>query len=183
MSSAYTVLNPGFGGSVMDETTIPYSGTVYEDRRRARIILAGDTQEKIVQVKNDTATGSEYAIVTREIPTWQQSLTYEYGDANIAKGNPETSVVSYAVPSGYAYFFTGLNGSASAVGIFRGYLDGNQFCQMRNNITNLNVNMNSTIPLVRANPNSVVEIKAENLSVLSSESFEATMYGFTTPLS
>jgi hypothetical protein len=182
MSSAYTVLNPGFGGSVMDETTIPYSGSVYEDRRRARIILAGDTQDKLVQVKNGTLTGNEYALTTREIPTWQQSLTYEYGDANIAKGNPETAVVSYTVPSGKMYYFTGLNGSAAAVGVFRGYLDGNQFCQMRNNITNLNVNMNSSIPLIKANPSQVVSIKAENLSTLSSESFEATMYGFTMPL-
>jgi hypothetical protein len=167
----------------MDETTIPYSGTVYEDRRRARIILAGDTQEKIVQVKNDTATGSEYAIVTREIPTWQQSLNFQYGDANISKSNPETTVVSYTVPSGQSYFFTGFNGSASAVGVFRGYINGSQFVQMRNNITNLNVNMNSTIPLVRATPNQTVEIKAENLSTISSESFEATMYGFTNPSS
>lgn len=182
MSTAYTVLNPGFGGSVMDETSIPYSGTVYEDRRRARIILAGDTQEKIVQVKDSTATGSEYAIVTREIPAWQQSLTYEYGDANISKSNPETTVSTYTVPSGHMYFFTGFNGSASAVGAFRAYLDGSQFCQMRNNITNLNVNLNSAVPLVKASPNSVVEVKATNLSTVSSESFEVTMYGFTMPL-
>ena len=183
MSSAYTVLNPGFGGSVMDETTVPYSGTVYEDRRRARVILAGDTQDKLVEVKNAQITGNEYAIATREIPTWQQSLNFQFGDANISKNNPETTVVSYTVPSGQSYFFTGLNGSAAAVGVFRGYINGNQFIQMRNNITNLNVNMNSTIPVVRATPTQTVEIKAENLSTLSSESFEATMYGFTTPLS
>lgn len=181
MTNEFTVLNIGVGGSVMDETGIVYSGALYEDRRRARVVIAGDDIDKLADIRNIGVTGNEYAMTTRNIPAWYQTLTYSYGNANISKNDAETEVLNYTVPSGQTFFFTGLNCSADTVGVFRSYIDGNQFTQLRNNITNLNATMNSAIPLVSASANSVFSVKAENLSTLSSDTFEVSIFGFTLP--
>lgn len=66
MSDAFTTLNPGAGGSNIDEESVTY-GAAPTDRRRARVILAGAGLLEIAEVKNaePAPAGTEYGILAR----------------------------------------------------------------------------------------------------------------------
>ena len=180
----FTQLNIGYDGNFMDETGITYpDGPV--DRRRARVVVAGDDIDKLADVVNTQLAGTEYALPVRVITPWQNALLYEFGYTNISRTDPETDVVVFNVPADTKFFMTGLNCSAESVGIFKVYVDngaGNQqVLQFRNNVTNLNVLANSNMPYIQANAGDVVTITATNTTTPAAHSFEATLLGYTQP--
>jgi hypothetical protein len=181
----FTQLNIGYDGNFMDETGITYPNGP-TDRRRARVVIAGNDIDKLADVVNTQLTGTEYALPVRVITQWQTALLYEFGYTSLANSDPETDVVTYVVPSGQSFYMTGLNCSADSVGIFRVYIDsgsGNQqVLQFRNNITNLNVVVSSSMPMFMANDGDTVTVTATNTTTPASNSFEATLIGYTQPV-
>ena len=65
MADAYTVLNPGVGGDVMDETGFSY-GSAPLVRKRPRVVLTGEGVDDIVDTTDGLPTGLERGIVVRE---------------------------------------------------------------------------------------------------------------------
>lgn len=188
-SNAFTTLNQGFGGSIMDETSITYpSGPT--DRRRARVNIAGDDVDKLADVRNAQITGAEYGLTTRPIPVWFDNLTFEYGEGDVANSDPETTITEYVVPADTNFFLTGISCSAETVGAFRLYVNSGvsdvQVMQFRNSIANLNVYISTGIPILKGTTSgatvTTIKIKAENLSTSLSSRFEGTLIGFTTPI-
>lgn len=188
-SNAFTTLNQGFGGSIMDETSITYPSSPV-DRRRARVNIAGDDVDKLADVRNSQTTGTEYALATRPIPIWFDNLTFDYGEADIANSDPETTITEYTVPASTNFFLTGISCSAETVGAFRLYINTGasdlQVMQFRNSIANLNVYMSTGVPILKGTTSgatvTTIKIKAENISSSLSSRFEGTLMGFTVPI-
>lgn len=65
MSDAYTELNPGIGGDIMDETAVTY-GVAPLTRKRPRVVITGEGLDDIVDTTNLTPTGLERGLVTKE---------------------------------------------------------------------------------------------------------------------
>jgi hypothetical protein len=183
----YTQLNIGYDGNFMDETGITYNvPNEPQDRRRARIVVAGNDIDKLADVVNTQLAGTEYALPVRIIAPWQNAMLFEFGFTNISRADPETDVVVYNVPAGSKFLMTGLNCSAESVGIFKVYIDNGtgpeQVLQFRNNVTNLNVLVSSSMPLLQANAGDVVTVTASNTTTNTAHSFEGTLIGYTQPL-
>jgi hypothetical protein len=190
MVTKFTTLNPGSGGSVMDETGIVYSSPGEPtDRRRARVVVAGEGSDELASCKNTQNTGTEYGLTTRPIPVWFDDLTFQYGSANLTGTDPETSLVEYTIPTGFTFFMTGLNCTSLGInGAYRVYLNtGATDQQVLQFITTAsggyNVVYNSSVPMVRGVATNIIKIKATNLITSSAVStpFEATLLGFLVP--
>lgn len=65
MSDAYTELNPGIGGDIMDETAVTY-GVAPLTRKRPRVVITGEGLDDIVDTTDVTPTGLERGLVTKE---------------------------------------------------------------------------------------------------------------------
>ncbi len=65
MSDDYTILNPGQGGDVMDETAVTYA-TSPTIRKRPRVVITGEGLDDIVDTGTDIPIGTERGLVTRE---------------------------------------------------------------------------------------------------------------------
>jgi hypothetical protein len=182
----FTQLNIGVDGNFMDETGITYppgSGPV--DRRRARVVIAGDDIDKLAEVSTTQLSGTEYALSVRTIEPWQGGMTYEFGFATIAKADPEQELVSFTVAPSTTFYLTGLNCSADGVGLFRVYIDNgitnSQALQFRNNVTNYNILVNSNMPMLQVEAGSTLTVTAKNTTTASNANFEATIMGYTQP--
>src|SRR5260221_12947722 len=66
MPDAYTELNPGAGGSDMDEEGVTY-GAAPTLRRRARVVIAGALQAAVSAVLNTDPALTDYGLVTRRV--------------------------------------------------------------------------------------------------------------------
>jgi len=65
MADAYTVLNPGVGGDVMDETGVSY-GSAPLVRKRPRVVLTGEGIDDIVDAKGTLPNNEDIGLVVRE---------------------------------------------------------------------------------------------------------------------
>ncbi len=74
MSDAYTTLNPGLNGTNIDETGLTYP-TNPTDRRRQRIILAGENIDELVDVTDTDAPADSFGLVVRNIPSGIQEVS------------------------------------------------------------------------------------------------------------
>lgn len=182
----FTQLNLGVDGNIMDETGITYTVPGEPtDRRRARVVVAGDDIDKLADVRDTQNTGGEYALTVRVIEPWQGGLFAEFGFATLTNANPLTELVSYTVPVGSRFYLTGINCSADAVGVFKVLVDDgtgeSQVLQFRNNVTNYNVIASSSMPMIQVDAGSVVYLKAANTTTPSAATFEGTLLGYTQP--
>jgi len=65
MADAFTVLNPGVGGDVMDETGVSY-GSAPLVRKRPRVVLTGEGIDDIVDAKGTLPNNEDIGLVVRE---------------------------------------------------------------------------------------------------------------------
>lgn len=72
MSDNYTILNPGAGGDVMDETGVSYA-TAPLVRKRPRVVITGEGIDDIVDTTNLIPSGAERGMVTKEGTRGQQT--------------------------------------------------------------------------------------------------------------
>lgn len=72
MSDNYTILNPGVGGDVMDETGVSYA-TAPLVRKRPRVVITGEGIDDIVDTTDLIPSGTERGLVTKEGSRGQQT--------------------------------------------------------------------------------------------------------------
>ena len=178
MSNQFTELNPGSGGSIMDETGVAY-GSSPVLRRRSRLIIAGEGIDEICQVKNTNLDGTEYGLVVRSLPSCPQNLVLEYDTDNAITDNSETVLVSYTVPSGTSFYFTGLVCHGDVPAVVRVYIDGNRQMSFRTVSSNPSVAQNFSTPPFIAPTGAVVTIKVTHYISGVTGEFEGTILGYT----
>ena len=65
MSDDYTILNPGVGGDVMDETAVTY-GTAPLVRKRPRVVITGEGADDVVATTGTLPNNGDVGLVVRE---------------------------------------------------------------------------------------------------------------------
>jgi len=65
MTDTYTVLNPGLGGDIMDETALIYAVEPIL-RKRPRVVITGEGIDDIVDTTTNAPIGTERGLITRE---------------------------------------------------------------------------------------------------------------------
>lgn len=178
MSNQFTELNLGSGGSIMDETGVAYGASPVL-RRRSRLIITGEGIDDICQVKNTSLDGTEYGLVVRSLPSCPQNLVLEYNTDNAVVDNSETTLVSYAVPSGSSLYFTGLVCHGDVPAVIRIYVDGNRKLSFRTVSSAPSVSQNFSMPPFVAPDGSTVTLKVIHYISGVTGEFEGTILGYT----
>lgn len=177
MSNQYTELNPGYGGSVMDETGITYA-TAPVLRRRTRLIVAGEGIDDICQVKNTNLNGSEYGLVVRPLPTTPSNSILEFNTNNSIADSVETILVSYTVPAGKTFYFTGLVTQGDVPAVYRVYIGGSCKMSFRSTSSNPCITQSFHMPAFSASASSVITIKVTHYISGVTGGFEGTLLGY-----
>lgn len=177
MSDDYTILNPGVGGDVMDETLVVYPSAP-TNRKRPRVVLTGEGIDDIIPAQTTNPVGNEFGLVTRPIVlSYPGTEANTYDDVTLVPTSVETTIVSYTVPVGYTFYFIGLNTSGNANAIFRLYVDGSIVLAARNSVANLTVSLNYSQSPIKVSAGDTIAIKVIH-SVSASCDFEGTILGY-----
>lgn len=177
MSNQFTELNPGSGGSIMDETGVTY-GTSPVLRRRTRLVLAGEGIDEICQVKNTNLDGTEYGLVVRSLPAIPANPILQFDTNNAVNDNVETSLVSYTVPSGVDFYFTGLSAQGDVPAVLRVYVDGACKLSFRTTASSPSLTQTFNLPPFSASAASVVSLKVTHFVSGVTGEFEGTILGY-----
>ena len=178
MSNQFTELNPGSGGSIMDETGVTYP-TAPTVRRRTRIVLAGDGLNELVQVKNTDLNGDEYGLIVRSLPTCPTNSILSYNQDAAVSDNTETTLTSYTVPAGTTFYFTGVVAQGDLPARFRIYIDSNIQLSYRTVSSNPAFQQTFSLPPFTAAAGSVIYLKVTHFISGVSGDFEGTILGYT----
>ena len=179
MSNKYTELNLGAGGSVMDE-----SGLVYAvpgeptDRRRARIILAGDNINDITQIKNIQVSGNEYGLITRNIPFCPATSNIIYDTVSTVAANNLTVITTYTVPSGKTFYFKGFAGTGDVPAIYRIYVDGSPQMVVRTTAASPNASLIYDTPVFQVATATIITLEVIHYTAGVNGDFEGSIIGF-----
>lgn len=178
MSNAYTELNPGSGGSIMDETGVTY-GAAPVLRRRTRLIIAGEGINEICQVKNTNLDGSEYGLVVRSLPTAPANSVLEFDTNNAVSDSLETTLVSYTVPGGANFYFSGIVTQGDLPAVYRVYVDSSCKLSFRTTSSNPCLSQSFNLPPFSAVAASVVTLKVTHFISGVTGEFEGSILGYT----
>jgi len=177
MSDDYTILNPGVGGDVMDETAVIYP-TAPLTRKRPRVVITGEGIDDIVPALDSTPVGSEFGVATRPIFTgYPGSSVIEYNNATLVPTSSETTIVSYTVPAGKKFYFIGYNACGNTNATYKLYVDGNIYFVSRSSVANLNVEKHYSHPPFYVNQAITISLKTVHSTVASCD-FEGTIIGY-----
>ncbi len=173
-----TELNPGSGGSIMDETGVTY-GTAPVLRRRTRLIVAGEGIDDICQVKNTVLDGTEYGLVVRSLPAVPANSVLEFDTNNAVVDNSETTLVTYTVPASTTFYFTGLVTQGDVPAVFRIYVDSACKLSFRTTSSNPAISQSFSLPPFSAAAASVITLKVTHFISGVTGEFEGTLLGYT----
>jgi hypothetical protein len=177
MSDDYTILNPGIGGDVMDETAVTYP-TAPTTRKRPRVVVTGEGIDDIVPALNDTPVGGELGIAIRPIFTgYPGNSVIEYNNVTLVPTSFETTVVTYVVPAGKRFYFIGYNACGNTNAIYRLYVNGSVYFVSRSSAANLNVEKSYSHPPFYANQTTTISLKVLHYTTASCD-FEGTLIGY-----
>ena len=124
MADDYTILNPGVGGDVMDESLVVYPSSP-TNRKRPRVVITGEGIDDIVPAQVTNPGGDEFGLVTRPIvPSYPGTEANTFGDVALVLTSTETTVVTYTVPANKTFYFIGFVVSGNANALFKLYVDG-----------------------------------------------------------
>jgi hypothetical protein len=172
----------------MDETKVDFPigpGPITQLRHRARTVLAGENPEDITTVTNAQVQGCEYGLVTRNIP-YVSNLTPIFNSITNVIIN-QTVLVSYIVPSNAIFNFTGFNVSGDLPALYQVISydlasSPTKLFSVRTNASNLNHNIQFTVPVLRLPQGYQLKITCSLLSTYGGNppaaNYEATMLGF-----
>lgn len=176
MADNFTILNPGEGGSVMDETAVSYPSSP-NLRKRPRIVVSGEGKDAIVPALSSNPDGSEFGIVTRPIMGYPGTSVSAFNLTTLVPANLETTVVNYTVPAGKTFNFIGFAASGNANAFFKLYVSGDIVLAARSSVANLTIQMNYAFSPFQVSEGETILLKAIHC-VNSSCDFEGTILGF-----
>jgi PKD repeat protein len=177
MTDDYTILNPGFGGDVMDETLIVYP-TSPTNRKRPRVVLTGEGIDDIVPAQTSPTNGTEFGLVTRPVvPSYPGIEANLYADVSMVPSGIETTIVTYTVPVDKTFYFIGLNASGNANGLYKLYVDGTSTLAGRTSVANLTLSINYAYSPVKVEAGDTIAIKVTHYASVACE-FEGTILGY-----
>lgn len=180
MADDFTRLNLGAGGDAMDESGVTYASPP-TTRKRARVVISGETQEELVVVKNTDCDATDYGLVVRNLPSAMphpgEPIT-EFGEATLVAYDVETTIVTYTVPTDQIFYVTGFIGSGDINGRFRLYVDGSVIIQGRTTAAELNVQMNTGLVRPWASESQIVSLKVIHSQSGLTPNFDGTILGY-----
>jgi hypothetical protein len=187
--STFTELNPGSGGSIMDETKITFPigpGPTTELRHRARIVIGGENLEELATVTDTAPEGCEHALVTRNIPFSNNILPIFNDLTNVVLNN--TTILTYTVTTGKTFNLTGFHVSGDLPARYKltiqDYSNTQTYFTHRTNASNLNGIVNFNIPIGNILEGYTIRIVGTLISSYNgsppSANYEATLLGFET---
>lgn len=177
MSDDFTILNPGVGGDVMDETSNTYLTPPYI-RKRPRVVITGEGIDDIVPGLNTNLTGSEYGLVSRIIPQYPGISTSIFNYTTLVPFNTETTITSYTVPATKKFYFIGFNVSGNANALFKLYVDGNVVLAGRNSVANLTLTLTYAMSPFQIDEGITVALKVIHQAGSVTCDFEGTILGY-----
>lgn len=179
MADDYTVLNPGEGGDVMDESLVVYPSAP-NNRKRPRIVITGEGIDDIVPAQSTNVNGNEFGLITRPVisnyPGNEQN-TFDY--VTLVAASIETTITSYTVPTDETFYFIGFNVSGNSNAIFKLYVAGNVVLASRTSVANLTLSMQYSYSPIKVNEGDTIEIKVTHNRINFECDFEATILGYT----
>lgn len=178
MADDYTVLNPGAGGDVMDESLVVYPSAP-TNRKRPRVVITGEGLDDIVPAQTTNPIGDEFGLVTRPIvSSYPGTEANTYDDVTLVPTSAETTIVTYTVPLGNTFYFIGLNASGNANALYRLYVDGNIVLAARSSVANLTVSLSYAHSPIKVVAGDTISIKVIHEASVSCD-FEGTILGYT----
>ena len=178
MADDYTILNPGVGGDVMDETLVVYP-SYPTNRKRPRVVITGEGIDDIVPAQSIPTDGSELGLVTRPVvPSYPGTEANTFDMVSLVPSGVETTVVTYTVPVDKTFYFIGLNASGNANGIFKLYVESDAILAGRNSVANLNISLNYSYSPIKVLAGDTISIKVLHQVSVSCD-FEGTILGYT----
>ena len=199
--TGFTILNPGCGGSVMDEEKITFQLTEQEIleeipavRHRPKIIISGVNADDISSVLNNSPIGNEYALVVRNIPSGVQQISGSvnaavelpgppvtlFGITTLVPSSVETTVASFIVPVGYTFHAVGFIASGSVNAIFQFYLDTAVKSAARNSVAEPTVSIDFNYAYPSLGAGLIAKVTATHYQTGINADFEATILGYLT---
>lgn len=184
MSETFTELNPGSGGDVFDEELVSGFPVAPIDRKRERVQIAGATRFEIARVINTNPTGTEYAVVTRNIASGIQSISLpgtpvvEFGTIALVPASTETTVVSYVVPALKVFYGMGFIASGDVDGRYVFYINATAKIAARSSVAEPTANIDFKFVSPIAVAGQTITIKATHYATGILAEFEATILGY-----
>lgn len=177
MADDYTVLNPGVGGDVMDESLVIYPSAP-TNRKRPRVVITGEGLDDIVPAQTTNPIGDEFGLVTRPIiSSFPGTEANTFDDVTLVPTSSETTVVTYTVPVGKIFYFVGLNASGNANAMFKLYVAGNTVLAARTSVANLTITISYSHSPIKVAAGDTISIKVKHEASASCD-FEGTILGY-----
>lgn len=178
MTDDYTILNPGFGGDVMDETLVVYPSPP-TNRKRPRVVLTGEGIDDIVPAQTSPTTGSEFGLVTRPVvPSYPGLEANTFAEVSSIPSGIESIVLSYTVPVSKTFYFIGLNASGNANALFKIYIESNSILAGRTSVSNLTLAINYAYSPIKVSSGDTIYMKVTHYASVACN-FEGTILGYT----
>ena len=177
MADDYTILNPGVGGDVMDESLVVYPSAP-TNRKRPRVVITGEGLDDIVPAQTTNVTGAEFGLVTRPIvPNYPGDQANTFGLVTLVPTSSETTVVTYTVPSSKTFYFIGFTASGNANALFKLYVDGSPILAGRSSVANLTLNNVYSYSPISVDEGLTITLKVTHQASVGCD-FEGTILGY-----
>lgn len=177
MADDYTILNPGAGGDVMDETRVTYPSAP-TTRKRPRVVVTGENIDEIIPALNTNPDGTEYGLTTRPIvPNYPGDQVVSFNIATLVPSGIETTVVTYTVPSSKTFYFIGLVASGNTNALFKLYSNSTALLGGRSSVANLTLHINYAFSPIQVAEGDTISIKTTHQAGTTCD-FEATILGY-----
>lgn len=178
MTDAYTELNPGVGGDVMDETEVTYLSSP-TTRKRPRVVITGEGIDDIVPTPTTPPVGDEPGLVTRPIHSpYPGDPIGSMGSVTLVPSDSETTITSYTIPSGKTFYFLGFIGQGDIHGIFRLYHEGTAKLSGRTSVAVPTVQVAFPYSIFSATAGETIYVKITHSASGLLGGFEATILGY-----
>lgn len=178
MADAYTELNPGLGGDVMDETGVTYPSPP-TTRKRARVVVTGEGIDDIVPAPDSPPVGDEHGLVIRPIHSpYPGTSIGSLGSVTLVTSNSETTVTSYTVPAGKTFYFLGFMAQGDIHAIYRIYHESNGKMSGRSSVAVPTVQVSFPYAIFTAAEGETVSLKTTHSASGLSGNFEGTVFGY-----
>ena len=174
----YTVLNPGVGGDVMDETGVTY-GVAPLLRKRPNVVISGLGAGDLVPAPSTNPVGTEPGLVTRPIHSpYPGTSIVSLSSVTLVSSNTETTIASYTVPTSQTFYFLGFVGSGDVHAIYKLYLESNAMFSARTSVASPTAQISFPYAVFTASAGQTVRLKGTHFVNNVQANFDGSIVGY-----